>query len=189
MARWGEAVMARRAALVTELAAAAAAHVAALTDATETLQITHEAGLPAPVARDHPNGVGADRLRTLWEETRPADLERGHTRWGPHRGDLALALDGRDCRLYASQGQTRSVALALRLAECSVLESSTGSPPVLLLDDVLGELDRRRSEHFIRLLSRHGVQSILTATDAAPLEAELPIAARFSVAGGAIRRV
>jgi DNA replication and repair protein RecF len=125
-------------------------------------------------------------MRDRWAERRGADIERGHTQEGPHRADLALQLQGRDARLYGSQGQTRSIALALRFAESTLTEKAAGEPPILLLDDILGELDRHRAAYFVRMLSRVGHQAILTATDAAPIQAELPIARRFKVSRGII---
>ena len=72
------------------------------------------------------------------------ELQRGLTLVGPHRDDVEILLNGRSMRLYASQGQVRSMALALRLAEGDVLEHDGGEAPVLLLDDCLSEMDERR---------------------------------------------
>jgi DNA replication and repair protein RecF len=77
--------------------------------------------------------------------SRPADLERRISLVGPHRDDWRLTVEGREARRYASQGEQRSLALAIRLAGHAVVTEVAGEPPVLLLDDVFSELDDRRA--------------------------------------------
>lgn len=195
MAVHGARLLQAREELAGELGKAAVEHLSQLTGGSESLVLTHECGWPKSAGRPSAEeiraggSVLAEKLRSLWRADRQADWERAQTRHGPHRADCGLLLNGREARLYASQGQSRSIALALKLAELDVIEARCGEAPVLLLDDVLGELDRRRTQHFVRLLARRGIQSLLTATDAAMLEEHLPIAARFDVAAGAVRRV
>ena len=74
-------------------------------------------------------------------DARRDDLRRGVTTVGPHRDDLDLAIGGLPARTHASQGEQRSLALALRLAAHHVVTATAGTPPVLLLDDVFSELD------------------------------------------------
>jgi DNA replication and repair protein RecF len=93
---------------------------------------------------------------------------RGSTLTGPHRDDLELLLDGRPARLFASQGQQRSIALSLKLAEVQFLSSKLGESPVLLLDDVLSELDLERQKHLLSLLDER-VQTFVSSTHAADL--------------------
>lgn len=191
LALHGARLMLARHRLVGELAPLVSNQLAELAGGRDELQVVHESGWPkAAEINGLLEGDDGDALRgrlvDLWEKGREADWERCYTRNGPHRADIGLVIDGRDARGFASQGQARSIVLALRLAELDLLEARCGEPPVLLLDDVLGELDRRRTSHFVRLLSRKGVQSLLTATDAAWLESELPIAARFEVHGGRV---
>jgi DNA replication and repair protein RecF len=92
-----------------------------------------------------------------------ADRFRGHTTVGPHRDDLALALDGRDARRQASQGEQRSLALALRLAGHELVSRQRGVTPLLLLDDVFSELDPLRSERLLTLLPK-GQTLVTTAS-------------------------
>jgi DNA replication and repair protein RecF len=80
------------------------------------------------------------------------DIYRGYSTIGPQRDDVALKLDGRDARRQSSQGEQRSLALALRLAGHELVQSRRGLDPLLLLDDVFSELDPSRSEHLLRLL-------------------------------------
>jgi DNA replication and repair protein RecF len=73
---------------------------------------------------------------------------------GPHRDDLSLRLSGKSAAKYASEGQKRSIAIALKMAQAEYLSGIHGAPPVLLIDDIMGELDARRRAGFLPLLSR-----------------------------------
>jgi DNA replication and repair protein RecF len=73
---------------------------------------------------------------------------------GPHRDDLSLRLAGKSAAKYASEGQKRSIAIALKMAQAEYLSTLTGTPPVLLIDDIMGELDARRRAGFLPLLNR-----------------------------------
>ena len=80
------------------------------------------------------------------------DRFRGHTTIGPQRDDIAIHLNGRDTRRQASQGEQRSLALALRLAGHELVQQRRGVDPLLLLDDVFSELDPMRSDRLLNLL-------------------------------------
>ncbi|MDE5548398.1 MAG: DNA replication and repair protein RecF, partial [Clostridia bacterium] len=83
---------------------------------------------------------------------------------GPHRDDIRVSIDGTDARGFASQGQARTAALALKLAETELFRRYAGEAPVLILDDVMSELDLPRRK---KLLERiRGLQCILTCTHA-----------------------
>jgi DNA replication and repair protein RecF len=94
-----------------------------------------------------------------------SDLERGFTGHGPHRDDVATEHGGHDLRAYGSQGQQRLALLALLLAEREVLAEHRLSPPLMLLDDVMSELDRERRHALVDLLRTAAGQSVITATD------------------------
>lgn len=99
-------------------------------------------------------------------ETRRVDERlRGMTLTGPHRDDLVLLLEGRPAETAASQGQQRTIALALKLAAREALESAHGRRPVVLLDDVLSELDARRQEALLELVGASAQQTFVTDTD------------------------
>lgn len=121
---------------------------------------------------------------------RLADEERvrGLTLAGPHRDDVEFLLNDRPARSTASQGQQRSIVLAFKLAEVARVRQTAGVGPVLLLDDVLGELDSARREYLLTALARAGpLQLLVTATDAAPFPERIAQGARvFSVHRGAI---
>lgn len=90
------------------------------------------------------------------------DLRLGFTTVGPHRDDLNITVAGVDAKSYASQGQMRTAALAMKLAEVQIFKEISGEYPVLVLDDVMSELDLPRRK---KLLQRvHGIQTILTCT-------------------------
>jgi DNA replication and repair protein RecF len=93
-----------------------------------------------------------------------SDLERGFTGHGPHRDELLLLRDGRELRVYGSQGEQRLALLALLLAERAALEDERGAPPLLLLDDVMSELDAERRERLVERIAGAG-QAVITTTD------------------------
>jgi DNA replication and repair protein RecF len=110
----------------------------------------------------------AGALLERMAETRNRDLEAASTLAGPHRDDLLIELAGSGARLYASQGEQRSLALSLRLAERDVAADVHGEEPILLLDDVFSELDQSRRDRLGELVSTSG-QTIATATSAESL--------------------
>lgn len=95
--------------------------------------------------------------------TREEDILRGFTQEGPHRDDLEFLLNGFSAKLYASQGQQRSMVLALKMAELEVIESHCDVKAILLLDDVMSELDERRRENILQIIENH--QVFVTCTD------------------------
>ena len=92
------------------------------------------------------------------------DLRLGFTTIGPHRDDLEVFISGMDAKAYASQGQTRTVALALKLAEVQIFKDLSGEYPILVLDDVMSELDLPRRKKLLKRVE--GIQTILTCTHA-----------------------
>jgi len=122
-------------------------------------------------------------------ERRELDERRGGTSVGPHRDDLMIELDGRPAGDFASQGQSRALVLAFKLAEVQAARerSPDGSPPLLLLDDVSSELDPGRTALLFRTLGEQAGQCILTTTS--PRFIALPPAVearRFRVDRGTI---
>lgn len=91
-------------------------------------------------------------------------IQRGATLSGPHRDELRLLINGRDCGLYGSRGQARTVVLALKLAELEWMRERLGEYPLLLLDEVVAELDSRRRAYLLSQLDGRA-QTLLTATE------------------------
>ncbi len=127
----------------------------------------------------------ADGLAVELAERRAGDLERGFSGHGPHRDELVILREGRELRVYGSQGQQRLGLLALLLAEREVLAASRDAPPLLLLDDVMSELDGERRRALVDLLRGQPGQAIVTATDLDHVPgARQPGVARLAVSNG-----
>lgn len=101
------------------------------------------------------------------------DLRYKTTGRGPHRDDLIFYIQGRPLKGFGSQGQQRSFVLALKLAEMEYLRQTFGEMPVLLLDDIASELDRKRISNLLQYVREQEVQVIITTTDVAPFTAVL----------------
>ena len=97
------------------------------------------------------------------ESHRQAELDSGQCLTGAHKDDLDIAINGRSARSYASQGQTRTAALSIKLAEREIFLAETGEYPILLLDDVLSELDSRRQEFVLNRIG--GGQTLITCCE------------------------
>jgi len=93
-----------------------------------------------------------------------SDILSGHTSVGPHRDDLSFALNGHELKFFGSQGQIRTVALALKIAEMKYLSELFNEPPILLLDDVFSELDIKRQQALIEHIQEPDIQTFLTTT-------------------------
>jgi DNA replication and repair protein RecF len=113
----------------------------------------------------------AEMMVARLRESRLKDRENGLTSVGPHRDDLLVLLDQKPARDFASQGQKRSAALALKLAAANLLEEASGMPPILILDDVFAELDPGRRERLGALVAGRGQAFIAT-----PRREDLPFA-------------
>jgi len=94
-----------------------------------------------------------------------SDRERrfGISLTGPHRDDFDIVIDGREARLYGSQGQQRTAALSLKMGEVGLIRDNIGEPPVLLLDDVMSELDQSRQKYILENIK--DIQVIITSTE------------------------
>ncbi len=103
------------------------------------------------------------KLVKLYETSLEKDLNLGYTTLGPHRDDIKIMVNNVDIRHFGSQGQQRSCALSLKLAELEIFKSNLGEYPVLLLDDVLSELDEFRREKLLKIINNF--QTLLTCTE------------------------
>ncbi len=124
---------------------------------------------PEPLTAADAGGVET-QLREALERRRRAEIDRGLTLVGPHRDELHLTIDGLDARYQASQGEQRTLALALRLAGHMVVRDLAGAAPVLLLDDVFSELDAQRAAALVRNLPPG--QTLLTTAGELPPDVE-----------------
>jgi DNA replication and repair protein RecF len=121
--------------------------------------------------------------------SRSADLKRGATQVGPHRDDLRMVLGGQDLRAFGSAGQQRTAAIALRIVEASTLREHAGAAPLFLLDDPFAELDARRAQRILGVLTGHGIgQTLLAVPRLSDIPPEMTQLERWSIAGGVLRR-
>lgn len=120
---------------------------------------------------DAPQNFSVEYLKSWYHKifsTRNfSDVKRGSTSFGAHLDDLNFFINGKELRLYGSQGQLRTTALALKLSEIQLLKNSAGEYPILLLDDVMSELDALRREKLLEFLLNQKIQTLITATEKA----------------------
>lgn len=158
LCKYAAVIVKKRAEFLQKLAPYAAEYHAFLTDGREELVVKpdkkyegDEADIAAALTR---------RLAGNYEK----DLRLGFTTVGPHRDDLDVMISGVDAKAYASQGQTRTAALALKLAEVQIFKALSGEYPILVLDDVMSELDLPRRKKLLKCIAQ--LQTILTCTHA-----------------------
>ena len=162
--------------------------VRVISDSTEEVRLSYRSQIIE--SKDQTASDGGGKLIELLRERVPSDIRRGWTSVGPHREDLVVELDGRAASAYASQGQHRSLALALKIAETEVIHRATGIFPLLLIDDLSSELDAGRRKRLFAYLRRTGGQILLTSTDpglGGDFQSEGLM--RFCVEGGKVRRI
>jgi DNA replication and repair protein RecF len=143
-----------RARLVSEIAPRIVAAFAEIGGEPARLRVAYEPRCEATV----------EALRRALVQSLDKDLARGFTAEGPHADDIGFYLDDTPAKRYASQGQQRSIVLALKVAELAELERRSDKSPMLLLDDVSSELDRGRNRRLFELLSALAGQVFLTTT-------------------------
>ena len=103
-----------------------------------------------------------EKLEEELKRSRPQDLKQKTTLAGPHRDDIGFFIDGVDIRKFGSQGQQRTAALSLKLAEIELVKRLVRDYPILLLDDVLSELDGERQNHLLSAIDQ--IQTMITCT-------------------------
>ncbi|MGA0134206.1 MAG: DNA replication/repair protein RecF [Opitutales bacterium] len=155
-----------------------------LPEISETLRaVADRAGFSAPASVRHRPDTPTDELDACWKRMRAADIASGSTIKGPHRDDFDVLFDGQDASDYASEGQQRLIVLGLTLARVRRDSQRAPTPPVILADDVLGELDDlRRSAFWKEVGGEH--QVIATGTRPPPGHGWLT----YEVSSGTYRR-
>ena len=132
------------------------------------------------------SAAGGGGLFEALLERREEEARTRSTVCGPHRDDVELRLKGLDATVYASEGQQRTMALALKLAQAQVLFEARGQAPLLLVDDVFGELDRERRRAFLDCLPT-GTQKVLTTTRLDWVESDRDVGRVYEVADANLR--
>ena len=131
------------------------------------------------------NGGGIEELKIAYAEKTEKDLILGYSTVGPHRDDIKIKVNGEDVRVFGSQGQQRTTAISLKLAELEVFNERFNEYPILILDDALSELDGKRRAKLIEKLKNF--QTIITLTEL-PKELENVEGANvIRVSGGKIK--
>ena len=165
LAEFGSKVMRERHHFVNEIGISAKGNHYRITGGGEDLDVAYEpslkygeSGSPQP---SEP-GIKEAFARAL-EQGLQSDIARMSTQCGPHKDDISCAIGGRSLRLYGSQGQQRTAALALKMSQVDVMAHETGDTPVLLLDDVMSELDQGRRGNLSANMK--SAQVFVTGTD------------------------
>lgn len=149
---------------------ASAAH-AAISATGEKLQIEYAPALTELSSTDKTEDI-YQKLQDFFIKNKRREIRKGTTLTGPHRDDLHFILNGRNAHLYASQGQQRTIALSMKLAETDLVNQIKGEHPLLLLDDVMSELDQKRQSALLNFI--HGrTQTFITTTDLAGISWEI----------------
>ena len=184
LARSAAYIVTRRIAAVAQLGALSA-RVQAVLAAGEELALAYE--IAGAGAEDFAEDDMTESLHVWYNkmlcEGRARDIARAATGVGPHLDDLVLRVGGMSLRSYGSQGQQRTGALALKLAELFYLQENIGEAPILLLDDVMSELDPPRRRALLDFIRHEHIQTFITATDAAYFPAERMGTYRYVEAG------
>ena len=179
LCKYAAVVARKRADYIEMLAPLAAEAHSFLTDGGEELKISPEKKY---------KGSEVELEKRLFDELSNSydrDIRLGYTASGPHRDDIDIDVNGIDAKNFASQGQTRTAALSIKLAEVEIFKELSGEYPVLILDDVMSELDLPRRKKLVERTS--GLQTILTCTHAERVlygkEAN-----KIRIEGGAVKR-
>ncbi|MBD0269043.1 MAG: DNA replication/repair protein RecF [Cyanobacteria bacterium Co-bin8] len=168
LAALGTRVIRRRARAIERLAPLAQEWHRAISGQTEDLQIRYQPNVP--LEEDDPGTIQTAflekiRLRAIAERHQRTSLV------GPHRDDIEFTINDTPARQYGSQGQQRTLVLALKLAELKLIDSVVGDPPLLLLDDVLAELDLKRQNQLLDAIQDR-FQTLITTTHLGSFDAQ-----------------
>ncbi len=131
-----------------------------ISDGGETLSLSYESSVPED--KEKREDI-KEEYRKILSSSLDREIAAGVTLFGPHRDDLEISINGKSARSFASQGQQRSIVLALKLAEGEVIREICGEYPVFLFDDVLSELDERRRKYVLSEIGKR--QIIITCCD------------------------
>ncbi|WP_153126892.1 DNA replication/repair protein RecF [Peribacillus tepidiphilus] len=153
----------------------------------ETLKIKYNPSVDVSDTMDLSKMV--EVFQEKFAKIKQREIDRGVTLIGPHRDDLAFFVNDRDVQTYGSQGQQRTTALSVKLAEIELIHAEIGEYPILLLDDVLSELDDYRQSHLLNTIQGK-VQTFVTTTSVEGIDHQtLKEASTFQVTHGRMSKV
>jgi DNA replication and repair protein RecF len=182
LAEHGAAIMRRRFEISAKLSEFAGEALKDLTGGAEKFEVRYEPSLSVTATEVF---IKEKILEALFKARRE-EMARGISVVGPHRDDLGLWVNGQMLRKFGSQGQQRTGALALKLAQLSILAEGCHTAPLVLFDDVMAELDEKRQAFFLNRLQQGG-QAFLTGTTAVDFAAASSKARIFKVEAGQVR--
>ncbi len=182
LAEHGAAIMKKRFEISAMLSKSAGEALKDLTGGAEKFEVRYEPSLSVTANEE---SIKEKMLEALIKARRE-EIARGISVVGPHRDDLGLWVNGQMLRKFGSQGQQRTGALALKLAQLSILAEGCHTAPLVLFDDVMAELDEKRQAFFLNRLQQGG-QAFLTGTAAADFAAASSKARIFKVEAGHVR--
>ena len=158
-------------------------------DLNEIIREIHKnlTGKKEKIVLKYDYSVNYDEFLTVLQRKREIDLKYASTGAGPHRDDIEFLVNGIDIRRFGSQGQQRTAALSLKLAQIELVKRQTGETPILLLDDVLSELDSSRKNYLLDSIK--DIQTLITCTGLEEfINSHLQIDKMFQVKSGKIVR-
>ncbi|MGM0471164.1 MAG: DNA replication/repair protein RecF [Bacillota bacterium] len=132
-----------------------------ITDGLENLELTYDSSLK--INKESELTEIKSAFRKKLEANQQLEIKRGVTKFGPHRDDILFWVNEVNIRKFGSQGQQRTAALALKLAELEFMKSEIGEYPILLLDDVFSELDNNRQSYLLQII-KNKIQTFITST-------------------------
>lgn len=175
LAKQGESLMALRERMITRLRSYVKQSHHQITDKREDIEL-------------HYLRSSTGSLEEALQQSLESDLRQGFTSVGPHRDELQLLIQGEAASSYASEGQQRTLAIALQLGQANLLSDEKGHPPLMLIDDIFGELDPRRRQALLQHLPQES-QIIITTTHLHWMEGQAPPLPLFRVHDGKINPI
>lgn len=186
LAEYGVKIMKRRKYFIQQLQLHAERIHAGITNGLEKLVIEYRPSLDMDLEQDET--VLFEKFMLKLSQVREQEIRRGLTLAGPHRDDMTFFINGKEAQTYGSQGQQRTTALSLKLAEIELIHEEIGEYPILLLDDVLSELDHNRQTQLIETFQSK-VQTFITTTGLESVnESKLRDAGVYYVQDGCVTR-
>ena len=159
LAGYGSEIMAMRKEFLEDLSGISSDIHKKITNEKENLELIYEPNVEIKEGKEEQ----AAEIKDTLKKTRERDIKIRSTSKGPHKDDFSFTIEDKNVRKYGSQGQQRTAALSLKLAELELIKRETGEKAILLLDDVMSELDEERREYLIRAFSEN--QIFITCTD------------------------